>query len=237
MSIKYIWSLKGKFLLLPQYFSHFQSFIRIWTLDARAISMSLGFHCNFTGEKESLINCVKLWLHYMNLDNTAWKADWSRLKWGRLCISGCPRLVGMVAAKEVNLWAIEDSRPFSFHFFFFNLIYSSLTLCRLMWLELYLELLCNFTFKHYTYLWNHLEISHTKKFYISYRPVQLAFLRYLEYFKTRFGIRLCFGSLNLTHRSPTGCNQFNVTNTALITLAAITQCKLPAGISHILFYT
>lgn len=67
--------------------------------------------------------------------------------------------------------------------------------------------------------------------------MQLAFLRFLEYFKMRFGIQLCFWSLNLTHHSPTGCNQFNFTNTALITLAAITHCKLSADISHTLFYT
>lgn len=172
---------------------------------------------------------------WITLPERQTEADWSG--------AGCASLAvpGLWEWSLRKRWISGLSRildhSFSFHFFFFNLIYSSLTLCRLMWLELYLELLCNFTFKHYTYPWNHLEISHTKIFYISYRPVQLAFLRYLEYFKMRFGIRLCFGSLNLTHRSPTGCNQFNFTNTALITLAAITHCKLPAGISHILFYT
>lgn len=122
------WSLKGKFLILPQYCSCFQPFMCIWTLDCNS-----NFHVSWISplKEKRKSKCAMLWLHYTNLDNTNWKADY---KQDELCISGSCRSskqasllvcslrpVGMSTENKANLWVIKESEPFCFFSFQPNL--------------------------------------------------------------------------------------------------------------------
>lgn len=49
-------------------------------------------------------------------------------------------------------------------------------------------------------------MSHIKIFDVSYGPMKLDFLIFLEYFKMRFGIQLYFWGLNLTQHCPSDFN-------------------------------
>lgn len=128
MTIKYIWNLKGKFLILSQYCSHFQSFICIWTLESNS-----NFHANWISHQFSWRKRESLSVQHCGCITWIWitlteKQTTSRMGCASLASAEAvsrhhlqqvhsPRLVGMTTGNKENLWDIKESGPFFFFLF------------------------------------------------------------------------------------------------------------------------